>query len=40
MYAKQMNETQAHAWLDDVLADMGANGKRRPRAKIEAAATA
>jgi CarD family transcriptional regulator, regulator of rRNA transcription len=40
MYAKQMNETQAHDWLDEILAGAGANGKRRPRAKIEAAATA
>ena len=40
MYAKQMNETQAHAWLDEVLAGVGANGKKRTRAKIEAAATA
>jgi CarD family transcriptional regulator, regulator of rRNA transcription len=36
MYAKQMNETQAHAWLDEILADVGANGKKRTRAKIEA----
>jgi CarD family transcriptional regulator len=40
MYAKQMNETQAHAWLDEILADVGANGKKRTRAKIEAAVTA
>jgi CarD family transcriptional regulator, regulator of rRNA transcription len=29
MYAKQMDEDQAAAWLDDVLAGMGANGKKR-----------
>jgi CarD family transcriptional regulator len=40
MYAKQMDETQAHAWLDEVLAGVSSNGRKRPRAKIEAAATA
>jgi CarD family transcriptional regulator len=40
MYAKQMDEIQAHAWLDEVLAGVGGNGRKRPRAKIEAAATA
>ncbi len=40
MYAKQMDETQAHAWLDEILASVGANGKKRARPKIEAAATA
>jgi CarD family transcriptional regulator len=40
MYAKQMDETQAHAWLDEILADVGANGKKRTRATIEAAVTA
>jgi hypothetical protein len=29
MYAKQMDEDQAAAWLDDVLAGMGSNGKKR-----------
>ena len=29
MYAKQMDEDQAALWLDDILAGMGANGKRR-----------
>ena len=29
MYAKQMDEDQAAVWLDDILAGMGTNGKRR-----------
>ncbi len=29
MYAKQMDEDQAAVWLDDVLAGMGANGRKR-----------
>ena len=29
MYAKQMDEDQAAVWLDDILAGMGANGKKR-----------
>jgi len=29
MYAKQMDEEQAAAWLDEILAGMGANGRRR-----------
>ena len=29
MYAKQMDEDQAALWLDDILAGMGANGKKR-----------
>ena len=29
MYAKQMDEEQAAVWLDEILAGMGANGKRR-----------
>ena len=38
MYAKQMDEDQAAAWLDDVLAGMGANGKKRTvKAKVGAA---
>jgi CarD family transcriptional regulator, regulator of rRNA transcription len=37
MYAKQLDEDEAAAWLDDVLSDVG-NGKRR--AKATAGATA
>jgi len=40
MYAKQMDEDQAAAWLDDVLAGMGTNGKKRgakPKPKVGAA---
>jgi CarD family transcriptional regulator len=37
MYAKQMDEDEAAAWLDEVLSDVG-NGKRR--AKATAGATA
>jgi CarD family transcriptional regulator len=29
MYAKQMDEEQAAVWLDDILAGMGANGRKR-----------
>ena len=29
MYAKQMDEDRAAVWLDDVLAGMGTNGKKR-----------
>jgi CarD family transcriptional regulator len=29
MYAKQMDEDQAAVWLDEILAGMGANGKKR-----------
>jgi CarD family transcriptional regulator len=29
MYAKQMDEDEASVWLDDVLAGMGTNGKKR-----------
>jgi CarD family transcriptional regulator len=29
MYAKQMDEEQAAVWLDEILAGMGANGRRR-----------
>jgi CarD family transcriptional regulator len=29
MYAKQMDEDQAAVWLDDILAGMGANGRKR-----------
>jgi len=39
MYAKQMDEDQAAIWLDEILAGMGANGKKRPaKAKVGAAA--
>src|SRR3954465_1539530 len=36
MYAKEMDETQAAAWLDEVLADVGANGgsKKKLRADL------
>jgi CarD family transcriptional regulator len=36
MYAKQMDETEAHVWLDEILAGIGANGKKRASAKIDA----
>ncbi|PWU24557.1 MAG: hypothetical protein C5B48_05715, partial [Candidatus Rokuibacteriota bacterium] len=36
MYAKQMDEDEAHAWLDDVLAGVS-NGKKRT-AKVGATA--
>ena len=29
MYAKDMDEEEAAAWLDDGLADVGTNGKKR-----------
>jgi CarD family transcriptional regulator len=39
MYAKQMDEDQAAVWLDEILAGMGANGKKRTaKAKVGAAA--
>ncbi len=38
MYAKQMDEEQTHAWLDDVLAGVGTNGKRRAKARVGATA--
>ena len=38
MYAKQMDEDEAAAWLDDVLSGMGANGKKRTvKSKVGAA---
>src|SRR5207237_2309706 len=37
MYAKAMDEEEAGAWLDDVLADVGSNGKKT---KAKAGATA
>jgi CarD family transcriptional regulator, regulator of rRNA transcription len=39
MYAKQMDEDEAAVWLDEILAGMGANGKKRTvKAKVGAAA--
>jgi CarD family transcriptional regulator len=41
MYAKQMDEDQAAVWLDEILAGMGVNGKKRavkPKPKVGAAA--
>jgi CarD family transcriptional regulator len=39
MYAKQMDEDAAAAWLDDVLSGTGSNGKKRTvKAKVGAAA--
>ena len=39
MYVKQMDEEQAHTWLDDVLAGIAPNGKKRTtKAKVGAAA--
>ncbi|MDQ3875652.1 MAG: CarD family transcriptional regulator [Actinomycetota bacterium] len=32
MYAKEMDEEEAALWLEDVLADMGPKGKRKPKA--------
>ena len=38
MYAKQMDEDQAAVWLDEILAGMGVNGKKRTvKAKVGAA---
>lgn len=38
MYAKQMDEEQAAVWLDEILAGMGVNGKKRTvKAKVGAA---
>jgi CarD family transcriptional regulator len=37
MYAKQMDEDEAAAWLDEVLSDVG-NGKRRAKATVGATA--
>jgi CarD family transcriptional regulator len=37
MYAKQMDEDQAAVWLDEILAGMGVNGKKRAvKAKVGA----
>jgi CarD family transcriptional regulator len=38
MYAKDMDEEEAAAWLDDVLADVGSNGKKRTTTKTKATA--
>jgi CarD family transcriptional regulator, regulator of rRNA transcription len=39
MYAKQMDEDQAAVWLDEILAGMGVNGKKRTvKPKVGAAA--
>jgi CarD family transcriptional regulator len=40
MYAKDMDEEEAAAWLDDVLADVGTNGKKRAPTKTKTKATA
>jgi CarD family transcriptional regulator len=37
MYAKQMDEDEAAAWLDEVLAGVGGNGKRKPKVAAAAA---
>jgi hypothetical protein len=37
MYAKQMDEDQAAAWLDDVLAGTGNGKKRTVKPKVGAA---
>jgi CarD family transcriptional regulator len=37
MYAKQMDEDEAAAWLDEVLSSVGTNGKKS-KAKAAAAA--
>jgi hypothetical protein len=38
MYAKQMDEDQAHVWLDGILSGVSANGKRRAKEKVAASA--
>jgi CarD family transcriptional regulator, regulator of rRNA transcription len=38
MYAKQMDEEEAGAWLEDVLADVGPNGNGAKKSKAKAAA--
>jgi CarD family transcriptional regulator, regulator of rRNA transcription len=39
MYAKQMDEDRAAVWLDEILAGMGTNGKKRAvKSKVGAAA--
>jgi CarD family transcriptional regulator len=34
MYAKQMDEEEAAAWLDEVLSGVGGNGKRRAKTTV------
>src|SRR5215218_10260041 len=36
MYAKEMDEEETAAWLDEVLADVGANGSKKKAAKAAA----
>jgi len=36
MYAKQMDEEEAAAWLDEVLSGVGGNGKRRAKTTVGA----
>ena len=36
MYAKSMDETEAAAWLDEVLSDVGNGTKKKPRAAVAA----
>ena len=38
MYAKGMDESEAAVWLDEVLAGVGTNGKKKPAAKKKAVA--
>ena len=38
MYAKQMDEEQAHAWLEEILSGMSENGRRPAKAKVVAGA--
>jgi CarD family transcriptional regulator len=38
MYAKQMDEEKTHLWLDEVLAAVDENGKRRTKTKISVSA--
>jgi CarD family transcriptional regulator, regulator of rRNA transcription len=37
MYAKHMDEDEAASWLDDVLSDFGANGKKKAKVAASAA---
>ena len=37
MYAKEMDEEETAAWLDEVLADVGANGSKKKATKAAAA---
>jgi hypothetical protein len=38
MYAKDMDEDEAAEWLDEVLAGVGSNGKKKPATKTKATA--